>query len=276
MTSLVFFGNSEYSLIILERLLTSSEFSVKLVVTKTDKPFGRNQTITPNPVAKYAVDKHLPLLQIDSFSPAVKLEIRNFKLEIGLCVAFGPPYFDQETIDIFPRGIINIHPSSLPQYRGATPGPWQIINGETSSAITFFKIDHLPDHGPIIAQVPFDISTKETSESFYQKAFSLAANNINLILSTDSIPQDHTQKSYFPKLTKEMAQINWNWDPQKIDRFVRAMIPWPIAWTFITDKNGQKLKMKVFSSTLRPEKVLIEGKKLTFWSEISSHYSIIK
>jgi len=282
MINIVFFGSSEYSVIILQKLLEIKNFRVSAVVSKIDKPIGRQQKITPNPVTTFAQQNNLNLLQIETFTPEFKLEIRNLKLDIGICVAFGPPYFDQEMIDLPKHKIVNIHPSPLPKYRGATPGPWQIINGETKSSVTFFKIDAMPDHGPIITQIPFDITPLETSTTFYQKAFTLAAINIETILKSYILnskalsTQDHTQKSYFPKFDKESAQINWNWDTDKINRFVRALIPWPVAWTYIVNQQGQKLKMKIFSYNTEPAKVQIEGKKITNWSEISRYYSIDK
>lgn len=277
LTKVVFFGSSQYSVIILQKLL--EKFSVALVVTKTDKPSGRHQTVTPNPVAQFTLNRRLPLLQIDNFSPSVKLKIKKMSADIGLCVAFGPPYFDQEMLDIFPQGIVNIHPSPLPKYRGATPGPWQIINGETNSAVTFFQIDSLPDHGPIIVQIPFQIYSGDTSASFYQKAFSLAAANLDQMLLKSRRIQDESQKSYYPKLTKDSGKIDWSWPQDKINRFVNAMQPWPIAWTYVSDQNSRQLKMKIFSvqsvaGVLKPEKIQIEGKKPALWSEISSYYQL--
>ncbi len=282
MTNIIFFGSSEYSVIILKKLLEINDFKVSAVVTKIDKPVGRNQKIIPNPVASFAKQQNLNLLQIESFTPQFKLEIRNLKSDIGLCVAFGPPYFDQDMIDLPKYKIVNIHPSPLPKYRGATPGPWQIINGETKSAVTFFQIDALPDHGPIISQIPFDITPNETSITFYQKAFALASSNLetiikSYILNPESLQiQDHSQKSYFPKFDKDSAQINWSWQNDKINRFVRALTPWPVAWTYVVNQQGQKLKMKIFSFNTHPLEVQIEGKQRTFWSEISKYYSIDK
>jgi methionyl-tRNA formyltransferase len=278
MTNLIFFGSSEYSVIILKKLLEIKDFNLSTVITKTDKAIGRDQEITANPVADFARQNNLKLIQIEEFTPEVKLEIRNLKLDIGLCVAFGPPYFDQEMIDIPKFKIVNIHPSPLPKYRGATPGPWQIINGETKSAVTFFQIDALPDHGPIITQLPFNIDPQETATTFYQKAFNLAASNLESILKsyiqnpTNLIEQDHSQKTYFPKFDKDNAKINWSWDESKINRFINALNPWPIAWTLVTNQQNQKLKMKMFSPSL----VQIEGKKITPWSEISKYYTINK
>jgi methionyl-tRNA formyltransferase len=282
MTNLIFFGSSEYSVIILKKLLEIKDFNVLAVFTKPDKATGRSQEITKNSVADFAHQNNLKLIQIEEFNNQLISDIRNLKSDLGLCVAFGPPYFTQELIDIPKFKIVNIHPSLLPKYRGATPGPWQIINGETKSAVTFFQIDVLPDHGPIIAQIPFEISPQETATSFYQKAFDLAAANLESILKkyiddlrsniNDLIPQDHSQKNYFPKFTKESAQIDWNWDESKINRFIHALNPWPIAWTFVTNQQGQILKMKMYT----PELVQIEGKKITNWSEISKYYTINK
>ncbi|MDD4938003.1 MAG: methionyl-tRNA formyltransferase [Candidatus Shapirobacteria bacterium] len=282
MINIVFFGSSEYSVIILKKLLEIPDFKISAVVTKIDKPIGRNQQVTSNPVATFAQKNNLNLLQIEEFDENCKLKIKKLNPDLGLCVAFGPPYFDQEMIDISKYKIINIHPSPLPKYRGATPGPWQIINNETKSAVTFFQIDVLPDHGPIISQIPFEISPIETSTSFYQKAFNLAADNLETVLKTyisnptSIIPQDHSQKTYFPKFTKNTAQIDWSWDINKIDHFIRALQPWPIAWTYVTDQQNRILKMKIFSFNKEPINVQIEGKNITNWSQISKYYSIKK
>jgi len=287
MINIIFFGSSSYSVTILQKLLEIKDFHISAVFSKTDKPVGRRQEIIPNPVAAFAKDNNLSLFQIEEFTPEVKQQIRQLNPDLALCVAFGPPYFDQETIDISKYKIVNIHPSPLPKYRGATPGPWQIINGETQSAVSFFQIDSLPDHGPIISQLPFEISPTETATTFYQKAFELASNNLesilkNYISNPNSIQiQDHSQKTYFPKFDKDKAEINWSWDQTKIARFVRALNPWPIAWTYVTNKQNQTLKMKIFSGSLigqqfHPNQVQIEGKNSTFWQEISPYYTIKK
>lgn len=287
MLNVIFFGSSQHSVTILESLLKIKDFNVSAVFTKEDKPVGREQTITPNPVADFARKNNLKLFQPQEFNNDLISTIHDLKPDLGLCVAYGPPYFTQEMIDIPKYKIINIHPSPLPKYRGATPGPWQIINGETKSAVTFFQIDALPDHGPIIDQIPLDISENETAQSFYEKAFAISAKNLESILkSYVSNPeklqqQDHTQKTYFPKLNKDNAQIDWNWDLQKIERFIRALNPWPIAWTYITNNQDQKLKMKVFSadfkqSNLLLKQVQIEGKKICNWTDLQKYYQIVK
>jgi methionyl-tRNA formyltransferase len=282
MTNIIFFGSSSYSVIILQKLLQIKDFHLLAIFSKTDKPVGRKQEIVPNPTAAFSQKNNLPLLQIEEFTPEIKQQIRQLNPDLALCVAFGPPYFDQETIDIPKYKIVNIHPSPLPKYRGATPGPWQIINGETKSAVTFFQIDSLPDHGPIISQLPFEISPTETATTFYDKAFNLAADNLENILKNylsnpqKLINQNHDQRSYFPKFDKDEAQIDWSWNQAKIERFVRALNPWPIAWTYVTDQKGKQLKMKIFSFNTEPAEVQIEGKTNTNWSEISKYYAIKK
>ena len=287
MINLIFFGSSDYSVIILKKLLEIKDFNVLAVFTKSDKPVGRKQEIIPNPVADFARQNKLDLFQPEEFDNNLTSKIRNLKPDLGLVVAFGPPYFNQEMIDIPKFKIVNIHPSPLPKYRGATPGPWQIINGETTTAVTFFQIDALPDHGPIITQLPFEITSNETATSFYQKAFNLASDNLENILKfyisnpTNIVEQDHTQKSYFPKFTKDSAQIDWNWDIQKIDRFVRSLNPWPTAWTFVKNQQDQTLKMKIISSSIVknefiPNEVQIEGKTKNIWQEIGKYYRILK
>jgi len=287
MIKIAFFGSSEHSVTILKKLLTLKNFQLISVITKADKAVGRHQTITPNPVAVFAKKNNLKLLQPLEFDQQFIKDYQDLKADLGLVVAYGPPYFTQEMIDIPKYKVVNIHPSPLPKYRGATPGPWQIINGETESALSFFQIDSLPDHGPIITQIPFNIEANETATTFYNKAFKLAAKNLEKVLKTYTQNptqlqvQDHSQKTYFPKFNKNKAQIDWSWSSDKILRFINALNPWPIAWTYVTNQKEQQLKMKIFSATLKNQKLLpnlvqIEGKNKSNWSEISKYYSINK
>jgi methionyl-tRNA formyltransferase len=288
-SSVIFFGSADYSNLILEKLISLPDFNLLTVVTKPDKPQGRHQIVTPNPVAQFCHTHHLPLLQPSDFTPDFINQFRQYQPNLALVVAYGPPFFTPEMINIPTHKIINVHPSPLPKYRGATPGPWQIINGETTSAVTFFQLDDKPDHGPIISQLPLNITSTDTADSFYQRAFSLAASKLQSVLSSylqnprNLAIQDHSQKSYYPKFTKDMAQIDWSWEPVKINRFIRALQPWPIAWTLVKNSSGRTFKMKVFSSTFdfqtldfKPEKVQIEGKSPTSWSSLTPYYTLIK
>jgi len=286
-TNIIFFGSSIYSVIVLEKLISLPDFNLLAVVTKTDKAVGRSQTITSNPVSAFAKKHNLPLLQPINFDNKFIKTFKNLNPDLSLCVAFGPPFFAQELIDIPKYKIVNIHPSPLPKYRGATPGPWQIINGEQTSSVCFFQIDALPDHGPIITQIPFDIDKSWTSHDFYQHAFNLASSKLDSILKSyisnpnALTPQDHSQKTYFPKFSKDTAKIDWSWPVDKINRFIKATNPWPIAWTKIKNSKGQILTMKIFSSqfqdnTLTLLTIQIEGKTKTTWDQIKNYYNLIK
>jgi methionyl-tRNA formyltransferase len=285
-TNIIFFGSSSYSLIILKEILNSPLFKLQTVVSKIDKAQGRNKIITPNPVVKFCQKNNISLMQTDIFDKKFITTLKKVNPQLILIVAFGPPYFTQEIIDIPQFKIVNIHPSPLPKYRGATPGPWQIINNEKQSSVTFFQIDTLPDHGPIIEQLPFNITSDETAASFYQKAFNLAAKKFNTIISDyiknpqKLLYQNHNEKTYFPKFTKDSALINWSWSPQKKYRFINALSGWPIAWTYVFNQQNKKMKMKIFSSTIQnncliPQEIQIEGKNKNNWSEIKKYYKII-
>ncbi|MBU1088940.1 methionyl-tRNA formyltransferase [Patescibacteria group bacterium] len=293
--NIIFFGSSKYSIPILDSLLNTKNFTISAVITKPDQPFDRKKIITPNPLAKFAQSKNLNIIKTDTFDSKFTSQFKALNPDLGLVVAYGPPFFTTKLINIPKYKIINIHPSPLPKYRGATPAPWQIINNEKTSAVTFFKIDNLPDHGPIVCQIPFKISTKENSDSFYQKAFNLATKNLEKTIKNyiknfspplekpnTLTPQNHSQATYFPKLTKLKAQINWSWPNPKINRFIRAMQPWPTAWAFIENRqSGKILKMKIYSSIVKkklliPQSVQIENKKTTNWSQISPYYTIVK
>lgn len=278
MLNLVFFGASPYSNLVLNAIAKDPDFNLTAVVTKPDKPFGRKQILTANPVAQLAQKLKLNTIKTEIFDTDFIAKFKSLKPELALVLGYGPPFFTKEMIDVPKYKIVNIHPSPLPRYRGATPGPWQIINGENTSALSFFVIDELPDHGPLITQIPFNINQNETADTFYQKAFSLAAANTSKVLKKyitqpqKLTAQDHSQKSYYPKITKDQAQINWSWSQDKIDRFIQALIPWPIAWTYVLDSSNKKLKMKMYPNGF----VQIEGKNKTNWSQIKDYYQIVK
>lgn len=284
MTNLIFFGSNIYSSLILQSLLKIPNFCIQAVVTKPDAKVGRLQTITQNPVAEFATKHNLSLIQPQAFDQEFISTFKNLKPDLALCVAYGPPFFTRKMCRIPTHGIINLHPSPLPKYRGAAPGPWQIINGESSSALTFFLIDELPDHGPLIAKLPFPILTTDTSASFYDRAFSLAASNLAPILNQYlanpiTTPQNHTQKTYFPKLSKDSGKIDWSKSPEYNERFIRAMQPWPVAWTQVKTKTDQLLRLQILTSKLEngkliPLDVKIEGKPPARWSSLQNHYQI--
>lgn len=283
----IFFGASQYSVPTLEALIKDKNIKIIAVVTKPDKKADRNMLLKENIVAIVAKKHDLKIIKTEEFDQNFLKLYFSKKFDLGIVVAYGPPYFTKEMIDFPIFKVINIHPSALPKYRGATPAPYQIINGETKSALTFFRIDQLPDHGPIIKSIPFDIDYTDTSSTFYKKAFDLAAQNISdvikyyMVNSNNLLVQDETQKTYYSKLTKDMAKIDWSKSANYNEKFIRAMQDWPIAWTIIKNQNNDFLTMKIFSSqiidnNLSLNTVQIEGKNKISWKEIEKYYKIVK
>jgi methionyl-tRNA formyltransferase len=286
MYRIIFFGASEYSIPILESLHKDKTIKIITVVTKPDKKIDRNLETKENIVAQTAKKLNLNIIKTEVFDDKFLTKYYSLKPDLGIVVAYGPPYFTKEMINFPKYKVINIHPSPLPKYRGATPAPYQIINGETKSALSFFQIDELPDHGPIIKSIPFEIDSTDTSSIFYKKAFDIASQNISSIISNYTenpdklLPQDHSKKTYYTKLTKDMAKIDWSKPADYNERFIRAMQDWPVAWTKIKNKKNEILKMKIFSAkitnnNLSLDIVQIEGKNKISWKEIENYYKII-
>jgi len=287
MKRIIFFGASEYSIPILESLSKDKTIKIIAVITKPDKKADRNLTLKENIVAQAAKKLNLNIIKTEIFDDEFLKNYHSLKPDLGIVVAYGPPYFTKAMIDFPEFKVINIHPSPLPKYRGATPAPYQIINGETKSALSFFQIDELPDHGPIIKSIPFEIDSTDTSSTFYKKAFDIAANSVSQVISdymehpTNLLVQDHSQKTYYTKLTKDKANIDWTKPADYNERFIRAMQDWPIAWTKIQNTKNEILTMKIFSAkninnVLSLDTVQIEGKNKVSWKEIEKYYKIIK
>lgn len=287
MKRIIFFGASEYSIPILNTLAKDKKIKIITVVTKPDKKTDRKLILKENIVATEAQKYNLNIIKTEIFDDKFLTKYYSLKPDLGIVVAYGPPYFTKEMIDFPHFKVINIHPSPLPKYRGATPAPYQIINGETKSALTFFQIDELPDHGPIIKSIPFEIDSTDTSSTFYKKAFDIASQNISNVINDymenpDKLTnQDHSQKTYYTKLTKDMAKIDWSKPIDYNERFIRAMQDWPVAWTKIQNTKNEILTMKIFSAkninnVLSLDMVQIEGKTKINWKEIEKYYKIIK
>ena len=287
MIRIIFFGASEYSLPILNSIKKDKKIKIVAVVTKPDKKADRKMILKENIVATEANKLKLKIIKTENFDDQFLKKYHSLKPDLGLVVAYGPPYFTQDMINFPQFKVINIHPSPLPKYRGSTPAPYQIINGETNSAVTFFQIDALPDHGPIIKSIPFNIDSTDTSSTFYEKAFDIAAQNISLVIKeyTENpnklYPQNEKNRSYYSKLTRDKAIIDWSKPIEYNEKFIRAMLNWPVAWTKVKNQNNDILLMKIFSAkivdkNLTLDTVQIEGKNKISWKEIQNYYKIIK
>ena len=269
---IVFMGTPQFAVYALQAL-NESEHDVVGVVTSVDKPAGRGKQLRQSAVKEYAVAEKLHLLQPENLKDsAFTKELEFLNADVFIIVAFR---MLPKTVWSIPlKGTFNLHASLLPNYRGAAPINWAIINNETITGATTFYIDDKIDTGAILLKEELAIEPTETVGSLHDKLAPLGA---SLILKTlDYIATNPTPKPQLltgdekeaPKLTKENTQIDWKQSLKYIDGLVRGLNPYPVAWLEI--QNGASvLKIKIFKAipinekhTLRIGNVFIEDKKI--------------
>lgn len=245
------------------RALVDGGYNVVAVVTQPDKPVGRHQdTLQPPAVKQYAVEHGLPVLQpVKMKDPAFVEELKGYNADIQVVVAFR---MLPEVVWAMPRfGTFNVHAALLPQYRGAAPINWAVINGETQTGVTTFFLDHDIDTGRIIMQEPFEIKDEYNAEDVYNGLMRLGADialkTIDKIIEgdghVDSLPQEDMipvgqELHNAPKIFKETCLVNWNTTAKRVHDFVRGLSPYPGAWTNMTSQDGKAAILKVFKTTL--------------------------
>lgn len=245
------------------RALVDGGYNVVAVVTQPDKPVGRHQdTLQPPAVKQYAVEHGLPVLQpVKMKDPAFVEELKGYNADIQVVVAFR---MLPEVVWAMPRfGTFNVHAALLPQYRGAAPINWAVINGETQTGVTTFFLDHDIDTGRIIMQEPFEIKDEYNAEDVYNGLMRLGADialkTIDKIIEgdghVDSLPQEDMipvgqELHNAPKIFKETCLVNWNTTAKRVHDFVRGLSPYPGAWTNMTNQDGKAAILKVFKTTL--------------------------
>ncbi len=227
---LTFFGTSPRSALFLEKALQNG-LKIDLVVSEPPKPIGKKQIITENPVISVA--KKLSLSFLSNLSDLSNLE----NLDLGLILDFNK-IIPNEIINLFSKGIINIHFSKLPQYRGAAPVQYTILSGDKEAWITYYLISEKLDGGKIISQTSLALGLTENTETLYQKLIEKSANEVGKILENYTngllIPQIQSGvPSNTRKLTAENCKIDWSKSPVEIEHLIRAAYPEPGAWTFV-------------------------------------------
>lgn len=257
---IVFMGTPEFAVGTLQALVEGG-YNVVCVVTQPDKPIGRHQdTLQPTQVKVYAQAHCIPVLQPEKMKDASFVEqLRSYAADLQVVVAFR---MLPEVIWAMPRfGTFNVHASLLPQYRGAAPINWAIINGETRTGVTTFFLDHDIDTGRIIMQQEMEIREEDNVETVYDGLMcigaQLAIKTIDKIIEgngrVNSIPQEQiTIKDSIlhnaPKLFKDNCIICWDKSPKQVHDFVRGLSPIPGAWTPFG--NDGKLTMKIYETCL--------------------------
>lgn len=270
---IVFMGTPEFAVESLKALVENG-YNVVAVVTQPDKPVGRHQEqLQPSPVKLYALEHNLPVLQPVKMKDADFIdELRSYKADLQVVVAFR---MLPEIVWRMPRlGTFNVHAALLPQYRGAAPINWAVINGETETGVTTFFLDKDIDTGRIILQKSFAIPDTADVEYVYNGLMHLGAkiamdtieliasklpednlDNVDFAAVLDSIsaPQEfeNVELNHAPKIFKETCEINWNQSAKKVYNFVRGLSPYPGTWSTlraIEDKGEKPLVMKVYKT----------------------------
>ena len=254
-------GTPEFAVESLKSLVEGG-YNVVAVVTQPDKPVGRHQdTLQPSQVKQYALSKGLPVLQpVKMKDPEFVEQLRSYQADLQVVVAFR---MLPEVVWDMPRfGTFNVHAALLPQYRGAAPINWAVINGETETGVTTFFLDHDIDTGRIIMQKPFAIPDDADVEYVYDGLMHLGAEiaveTIDRLIASDgnidSMPQDEmittdTVLHSAPKIFKDTCHIDFNQPAKKVYDFIRGLSPYPGAWTEIQKEGGKAQVLKVFKTS---------------------------
>ena len=253
-------GTPEFAVETLKALV-ENDFNVVAVVTQPDKAVGRHQTeVQPSEVKKYALEHNLPVLQPEKMKDPVFVEqLRSYQANLQVVVAFR--MLPEVVWDMPEYGTFNVHAALLPQYRGAAPINWAVINGETQTGVTTFFLDKDIDTGRIILQKPFDIPDTADVEYVYDGLMHLGAEicleTIDKIIAADGQPESIPQEQYLssgqqlhpaPKIYKETCEINWNQPAKRVYDFVRGLSPYPGAWTILRSPEGKEVVLKIFKT----------------------------
>lgn len=239
----VFLGTPGFAVPTLERLAADGH-EVIAVFTQPDRPKGRDQTPAPPPVKETALRMGIPVFQPERIRrPEVVEQLAAMKAEVMVVVGYGQ-IIPQSIIDLPPLGIINVHASLLPRYRGAAPIQWAIANGETVTGVTTMRIDAGLDTGDILLMSETEIGAEETAPELASRLAVMGADLLSETLrgleagAITPRPQDHSLATYAPILKKEDGLIDWRRPAREIFNRCRGFLPWPGIYTYF---RGQLL-----------------------------------
>lgn len=277
---IVFMGTPEFAVGSLQRLVENG-YNVVAVVTQPDKPVGRHGSVLrPSPVKEYALAHNLPVLQPVKMKDERFLEeLRSYNADLQVVVAFR---MLPEVVWAMPRfGTFNVHAALLPDYRGAAPINWAVMNGETETGVTTFFLKHEIDTGDVIQQKSHPIGRKDNVETIHDGLMMMGAGmvieTVDAIIAgtVKPIPQSEMltageKPTPAPKIFKDTCRIDWNWCAEKVYNHVRGLSPYPAAWTEIVDAAGKVYAVKIFetgepeapSANLVPGTLTTDGKRL--------------
>ncbi|MDA1306805.1 MAG: methionyl-tRNA formyltransferase [Acidobacteria bacterium] len=238
----LYFGTPRFAVPTLERLIASPH-EVVGVVTQPDRPRGRGQKVTASPVKVVAVAHQIPVLQPTQLRDAAWLdEVAALRADIGVVAAYGR-ILPQALLDLPPRGLINVHASLLPRWRGAAPIHRAVLAGDDVTGVTIMRVVLALDAGSMLARIETPIAADDTSETLEVR---LAAVGADLLVKTldhlsagpeDEVPQDDTLVTYAERVQRAESVVNWAQPAARIDRQVRGLQPWPLAVVHVETRS---------------------------------------
>lgn len=255
---IVYMGTPDFAVESL-RALVEGGYNVVGVITVPDKPVGRHGSVLQaSPVKEYALSQNLPVLQPEKLKDEAFLDaLRALNADLQIVVAFR---MLPEVVWDMPRfGTFNLHASLLPQYRGAAPINWAVINGDTETGVTTFFLTHEIDTGKIIRQKHLPIADTDDVGVVHDALMTIGAGlvteTVDLLLEgkVDAVPQEEFFKDAAelrpaPKIFKDTCRINWNQPLKKIYDFIRGLSPYPAAWTELVAPDGSRMALKVYKT----------------------------
>ncbi|MFA5029522.1 MAG: methionyl-tRNA formyltransferase [Patescibacteria group bacterium] len=266
-TKIIFAGTPEFAVPFLKALTEDSDFEIIGVITQPDKPSGRKQEFVPSPIKQLALKLGLKIWQPGSVknNPELEKELKQVSPDLLVVVAFGQ-IIPQEILDLAKFGNINVHPSLLPKYRGASPVQSAILTGETKTGVTIMLMDQKMDHGPILSQKTLLLNSEETNQSLHQ---ALAELGVPLLLTTikgflggkiKPQEQNHESATFCQTITKDSAKIDWSNAAIEIKRKIYAFYPWPGVWAIW---GGKRIKFfppaEIVNDSKKPGEIFLSG-----------------
>lgn len=268
---IIFLGTPDFAVASLKAMV-EAKHEVVAVVTMPDKPAGRGMKLQQSPVKQYAVSQNIPVLQPEKLrDPAFIEALRSYKADLQVVIAFR--MLPEVVWHMPPLGTINLHASLLPDYRGAAPINWAIINGETVSGVSTFFLKHEIDTGDILLSAACEIGLNTTAGELHDTLMHLGAEvmlqSLQLIKEgkIQGTPQAQGSHKLAPKIFKSHCQIDWNNTGQSIINLIRGMSPYPAAYTLLNHKQ-----VKVFMARFEPNTTTEEPGK--FLSDQKSYVKV--
>lgn len=294
MQKLIIFSSSSSPLPVLEALKNDPQFNISLIITRPDRPIGRKQILTPNPVKIWAKENNIetitPETLIGNDLNILKEKIAAMNPDLGLVAHFGLK-IPSDLFLLPQKETLNIHFSLLPKYRGGAPLEHTIINGDTKTGITVLKLAENFDSGDIIYQEKVPLTGIETVDSLYKSLFAKTSQILPQILKDyinnkiKPLKQDESKVVYAFKKDLGDGKINWQKTPVELERYIRALNPNPGTWTEVNVgadlMSAQKKRLKILKAHLEKgelhiDEVQLEGKNPISWQQFQKSYPEVK